>query len=273
MSIRDFSDAEIASYQQHGAAYLPAFADQALVEQLLDVIEDPERSTGRYKNALSQTGKFTEERFLYPEVPGVRDYALNEKIGRNIAKAMNADSTRVLFDHLFHCGANTPVDYYWHQDLSYWPIDGDQVCTIWLVLNDCDVDSGALELVLDSDKGGIYAIRPFGDEDFGEEVKKNYNAESIPKYDQEREKHKFLCHDLKAGDAYLFNAKTMHSSAGNRSQTQERIAYAIRYIGDDVVWHPRPAFDQEALTPQGEPLAVGDKFEGEEFPLIWSNKA
>lgn len=273
MKIRDFSDAEIAQYQKQGASYLPAFADADLVQHLLATINDPTRSEGRYKNALSQSGTFTEERFLYPSVPGVRDYALNQQIGRNIAKAMGTDRTRVLFDHLFHCGANTPVDYYWHQDLSYWPIDGEQVCTIWMVLNDCDVNSGALELVLDSDKGGIYAIRPFGDEDFGEEVKKNYNAESIPKYEAERDRHKFLCHDLKAGDAYLFNAKTMHSSAGNRSETQERIAYAVRYIGDDVVWHPRPAFDAEALTPKGKTLRVGEKFEGEEFPTIWSRNA
>lgn len=269
MKVRDLSPVEVESFQTRGASYLPGFVDAETVSQLRAIALDDERSEGRYKNHLSESGTFTEERFLYTEVPSLKDYVLNKTIGENVAKAMDSASVRVLFDHLFHCGANTPVDYYWHQDLSYWPIDGDQVCTIWLVLNDCTVDSGALELVQDSDKEGIYAIRPFGDEDMGEEAQNNYDAESIPKYEEQRAQHDILCHDLKAGDAYLFNAKVMHSSAGNRSKDMDRIAYAIRYIGDDVTWHPRPAFDQEALTPKGEPLEVGDKFVGEEYPQIW----
>lgn len=271
MKTRDFTPEEIQAYQQHGAAFIPGFANQETVAELLAISLDENRPEGPYKNALTQSGSFFEERFIYPLSEPLKRYALDKQIGKNIAKAMDTNRVRVLFDHLFCCGPNSPVDYYWHQDISYWPIDGDQVCSIWLALTDCDLESSALEIVLDSDKGGIYPIRPFGEEDFGDDVKKNYNAEAIPKYHEHHDQYQILSHDIKAGDAYLFNAKVMHSSAGNRSKDHGRVAYSVRYIGDDVTWCPRPAFDQEALTPKGKTLNVGDKFEGDEYPVIWQH--
>ena len=272
MEVRPFTDEEIESYQTRGAAFIPQLIDADTVRELLALTTDEDRPQGRYKNALSESGSFFEERFLYQGNPGLTGYVLDQRIGENVGKAMGADSVRVLFDHLLCCGPNTPVDYYWHQDLSYWPIDGNQICSIWLTLTDCDVESSALEIVLDSDEGGIYPIRPFGEEDFGEEVKQNYDKGSIPKYDQLRDKYDILSNEMKAGDAYLFNAKVMHSSAGNRSSTQGRVAYSVRYIGDDVTWFPRPAFDQEALTPAGRPLERGEKFVGAEYPEIWRKR-
>ena len=269
MKSRPFTPEEIQAYQRHGAAYIPQLVDAETVAELLKVTTDEQRPLGKYKNALSESGSFFEERFIYQQNPDLNSYVLDRQIGESVGKAMGADSVRVLFDHLLCCGPNTPVPYYWHQDLSYWPIDGEQICSIWLTLTDCSVESSALELVLDSDKEGIYPIRPFGEEDFGEEVTENYDKGTIPQYDQQRDKYSILSNDMKAGDAYLFNAKVMHSSAGNRSESQGRVAYSVRYIGDDVTWFPRPAFDQEALTPAGKPLAPGDKFEGSEYPEIW----
>lgn len=269
MNVRKFTDAEIAQYQQHGAAYIPGLMDAKAVEKLLKIATDEQRPQGKYKNALSESGTFSEERFLYTADDRLNDYVLNEQIGEGVGRAMDTNRVRVLFDHLFCCGPNTPMDYYWHQDISYWPLDGDQICSIWLTLTDCDVESSALQIVLDSDKGKIFPIRPFGEEDFGEEAKKNYDTGTIPEYDKLREQYSILSRNLKAGDAFLFNAKVMHSSAGNRSSTRGRVAYSVRYIGEDVTWCPRPAFDQEALTPKGRPLAVGEKFEGAEYPVIW----
>lgn len=269
MNARKFTDSEINSYQKHGAAYIPNFVDQETVSRLLDVVNDEDRPQGKYKNALSESGKFFEERFMYNGDDRLRDYVLDESIGESVGQAMGTSRVRVLFDHLFCCGPNTPVDYYWHQDISYWPIEGDQVCSIWLTLTDCDVSSSALEIVLDSDKGKIYPIRRFGDEDFGDDVQGNYDTGTIPSYEQHRDQYNILSHDLKAGDAYLFNGKVMHASAGNRSSSHGRVAYSVRYIGEDVTWHPRPAFDQEALTPKGRSLALGEKFEGVEYPVVW----
>ena len=269
MRVRAITPEEIKQYQEHGAVLLRGFVDPETVEELRGACLDPERPQGRYKNVLSPTGKFFEERFLAESSDVLHEYSFNETIGESVAKAMGSPTARFLFDHLFVCGPNTPLEHYWHQDISYWPIEGKQICSIWVTLTDCTVDSSALELVLDSDKGDIHAIRPFGEEDFGEDVKKNYDKGGIPKFHEMRDKYKILSADLKAGDAYFFNARIMHASGGNRSKDVERVAYSVRYIGEDVTWHPRAAFDQEALTPDDVVLKPGEKFRGRLFPQVW----
>jgi ectoine hydroxylase-related dioxygenase (phytanoyl-CoA dioxygenase family) len=273
MHIRAITPEEIENYQTRGAAYLPQFVDPETAELLRLECLRADRPAGRYKNALSETGSFYEERFITGDSPPLQDYAFNAEIGRSVAQAMNSPTARFLFDHLLVCGPNTPVENYWHQDISYWPIEGQQICSIWLTLTDCTVESSALELVLDSDKQGVYSIRPFGEEDMGDEVRKNYDKGSIPKYHLLRDKYDILSHDLKAGDAYIFNARTMHASGGNRSKDLQRVAYSVRYIGEDVTWHPRPAFDQEALTPDDVVLKVGERFRGRMFPEVWPGRA
>lgn len=269
MEIRPITLDEIAHFQKHGAAYLPALIDRAAAETLREACLDSNRPEGRYKNALSASGSFFEERFASEKSDVLRTFSLNASMGESAARAMNAPSARFLFDHLLVCGPNTPVEYYWHQDISYWPIEGRQICSIWVTLTDCTVESSALEIVLESDKDDVHAIRPFGEEDMGEEVRKNYDKGEIPKFHLLRDRYNILSNDLKAGDAYIFNSRVMHASGGNKSKDIQRVAYSIRYIGEDVVWHPRPAFDQEALTPDDVVLAPGDKFRGRMFPVVW----
>lgn len=269
MGIRAITPEEVAQYQQHGAALLPGFVDRDLAERMRGECLRPNRPDGRYKNALSESGAFFEERFIAEHSDLLHQYAFDQAIGQSVAQAMGSPTARFLFDHLLVCGPNTPVEHYWHQDISYWPLEGQQICSIWLTLTDCTVESSALEIVLDTDKTEVYAIRPFGEEDFGEDVSKNYDKGTIPKFHELRDQYKILSGDLKAGDAYIFNARVMHASGGNRSRDIQRVAYSVRYIGEDVTWFPRASFDQEALTPDDVVLSVGEKFHGRQFPQIW----
>ena len=273
MHIRAITPEEIEQYQLHGAAFLSQFLDAETAEMLRQECVNKDRPVGRYKNDLSPTGTFFEERFLHEHSKPLHDYAFDPGIGESVAKAMKSPTVRFLFDHLFVCGPNNPVENYWHQDISYWPIAGDQICSIWVTLTDCKVEASALEIVLDSDKDGIFPIRQFGEEDFGDDVKENYDKGSIPKYHLLRDKYDILSRDLKAGDAYLFNAKVMHASGGNRSKDIERVAYSTRYIGEDVTWFPRPAFDLEALKPDDVELQPGDKLRGRMFGQVWPPQA
>ena len=268
MKVRKITREEIEAYQRDGAVYLPNLLDQDGVKKLLEATDDRERAAGDYRTELAPDSRFFEERFIYDKVPVMKEYVEESGLAELAGLAMGAEKARILFDHLFVCEPNTPVDYYWHQDISYWPIDGDQICSIWLTLTDCNVDSSSLQIVKGSDKEGVYPIRQFGEGDLGDEARQNYNPEAIPEYHKQAEKYDILAPDMKAGDALLFNAKVMHSSAGNRTPNMRRAAYSIRYIGDDVVWYPRPAFHREALTPEGD-LKPGDPFVGKKFPVLW----
>ncbi|PCI52491.1 MAG: hypothetical protein COB36_14950 [Alphaproteobacteria bacterium] len=268
MKIRKITEEEIAVYRKDGAVYLPNLLDQDGIDRLLESADDQQRKRGDYYSELAEGARFTEERFIYDKVPVMKEYVEDSGLAELAGRAMGSEKIRILFDHLFICEPNTPVDHYWHQDISYWPIEGDQVCSIWLPLTDCTVESSALQIVKNSDNEGVYPIRAFGDGDMGEEAESNYNAAAIPEYHKDMDKYDILAQAMEAGDGLLFNGKVMHSSMGNHSKDQRRVAYSIRWIGDDVVWHPRPAFQSEALTPEGN-LKPGDPFVGEKFPVLW----
>ncbi len=270
MQVRPVNSEEIQAYRRDGAVYLPKFLDAASIEPLRRACESEIDQPGQYSNELARQGRFFEARYMFWRQPAMREYIFDTGIAESAGRAMGCEEVRVYFDHLFLCDPNTPLDYYWHQDISYWPIGGDQVCSFWLTLEDCTPQSSALQVVLGSDKGPIYSIRAFGDENFGEDVQAMYDH-SIPKFHEHRDEYRILAPDMKAGDAILFNSRVMHSSAGNRSPDTRRVAYSVRFIGEDVVWQPKPGFDHESVTPESHPKP-GERFSSGKFPVLWRGR-
>jgi ectoine hydroxylase-related dioxygenase (phytanoyl-CoA dioxygenase family) len=91
---------------------------------------------------------------------------------------------------VFSLAANTAKDkYYWHQDQPYWACQGKQVCSVWLALTDCTADSGALEFVLGTDRGAIYAPVAFGAEEVSPPADGDYVDGPIPDYHNDRKTH------------------------------------------------------------------------------------
>jgi ectoine hydroxylase-related dioxygenase (phytanoyl-CoA dioxygenase family) len=219
---------------------------------------------------MSEAGEFFEERMCYRNSLVFKNFLFNSEIAKVVAPLMDSSQVRLFFDHLFICGPNTPTEYYWHQDLPYWPVTGKQICSIWLALTDCDRESSALELVPGSHTGPLYGVREFGDEDYGQ-LGENTGADRIPEFHKYRKARKVISRDVKAGDAFIFTATTFHGSGGNRSPDKRRIAYSTRWIGDDVRWHPRP-FRDEALMELEADLKEGDPLHYSHFPLLWKHK-
>jgi ectoine hydroxylase-related dioxygenase (phytanoyl-CoA dioxygenase family) len=246
MQVRELTTDEVARYQADGVAFLRRLTDGQTVQLLLDEADRRKSHPGPFSSNLSKSGDFFEERMSYRESQLFRDFALSSGLAKAVAPAMATSEVRLFFDHLFMCGPNTPTEYYWHQDLPYWPVEGDQICSVWLALTDCDRESSALELIPDTHKGPLYGVREFGDaEDYGGATERS-GGDKIPEYHLNRETHKVISRDVKAGDAFIFHAKTMHGSGGNRSKDRRRVAYSTRWIGDDVrdcslfplVWQP-----------------------------------
>jgi ectoine hydroxylase-related dioxygenase (phytanoyl-CoA dioxygenase family) len=142
-----------------------------------------------------------------------------------------------------------------------------QLCSFWLALTDCTVDSGALEFVLGTDKGRLYEPVPFGE---GMDVAPPPPDALPPKYEEQRERWKIVSWDILAGDAMLFNGRIMHSSRGNHSKTQRRVAYSTRWVGDDMVFRHRPGIFQDPVTLPPEGVAWGEPLSrSPKYPLLW----
>ena len=49
--------------------------------------------------------------------------------------------------HLFAKLAGDPKRVIWHQDASYWPLTPSPVVSVWLAIDDTDVDNSAMHVI------------------------------------------------------------------------------------------------------------------------------
>lgn len=268
-AIRPLTLAEIETFRRDGVVHVPRLIDPEHSIELLAAADAWAAKPTQYAEQMAASGSFLEGREIWPHHEPFKRMVFDSALAEQAARAMGSQEVRFYFDHLFMLAADTAKDkYYWHQDLPYWACDGQQICSFWLSLTDCSVDSGALEFVLDTDKGHVYLPEPFGAEDASGYTASNEEIIPVPEYHNQRDKYRIINFDVKAGDAILFNAQIMHSSRGNHSKTQRRVAYSTRWIGDDMVFCPRRGY-QDPVTVPKVALEPGASLAIEQFPKLW----
>jgi len=109
----------------------------------------------------------------------------------------------------------------WHQDATYWGLDGSDIVTAWVALADAPVEAGAMKFWPGSHKREQIDHRDTFHEDNllsrGQEI-----AVDVP---EEEGVHV----PLKAGEMSLHHVLLVHGSEPNRSGDR-RIGFALRYI-------------------------------------------
>jgi ectoine hydroxylase-related dioxygenase (phytanoyl-CoA dioxygenase family) len=275
---RNLSPEEIASYRDAGVAHVQGAISPEWTQRMYDKISAQMTGLGAFSGDTSPgsaTGRFVHDRYMWPSDPDFRAYAFESGVAKLCAQAMESRAARLYFDQIFVKEPETHERFFWHQDLPYWPMGGTQICSAWVTMTDVDAEASALEFVLGSDKlGKLYRpVMPEGLErdESVQFINSDIDQPEIPDFDADRPKYNIVSFDMKAGDALIFNTRIVHSSRGNASKTQRRLALSTRWLGDDAAWKPRPGADpivaQEHVSIQPGELCSGDP---ERFPLVYS---
>ncbi len=121
--------------------------------------------------------------------------------------------------------ARTPDYVSWHQDVTYWGLDPDDVVTAWVALSDAPVESGAMEFIPGTHRmGQLPHADTFHEHNLlsrGQEIAVEVDAGKAVKV------------PLKAGEMSLHHVKLAHYSGPNTTGDR-RIGLAIRYIPPHV---------------------------------------
>lgn len=112
----------------------------------------------------------------------------------------------------------------WHQDCSYWPLTPTKAITVWLAIDDADLENGCMEVFAESHRYGLI--------DF-----ETSHADSGNVLDQTvREPEQYgrqLATPLMAGQISIHSDLLLHGSAPNVSQ-RRRCGLTLRYCPADV---------------------------------------
>lgn len=154
---------------------------------------------------------------------GVFDILTNSKIIDHVADLLGDDV--IGWGSHFFC--KMPGDgkaVAWHQDASYWPLSPSKAVTVWLAIDDADLENGCMKFIAGSQHSGHLTYREASAEDhsvLGQTVENPEQYGTI------------VIDDLKAGQASIHNDLLLHGSDANNS-SRRRCGLTLRYAAAEV---------------------------------------
>lgn len=244
------SDADVEKFHEEGAIvlrggfapwveYLRAGAEKNLVE--------PGPLCDEHAAAQGTGGRFHDDQFLWRRHVPFEEFVLHSGAGSIAAAAMKSDSAHIFYDQLFVKEPGTAAPTPWHNDTSYWHTQGDQICSIWVALDEVPRERG-LSYVKGSHRWGlVHRITNFSGGDHSDKnTYSDVDGEQLPPVPDvdagvASGEYELLSWDMQPGDALLFYSAMMHGAPGNPPNSpHRRRGYATRWCGDDVTFDDRP---------------------------------
>ena len=264
------SEQLIADYQRDGAVCIRSVIDEHWLSVLADGIANNLRRPGPQgreytKDRGDAPGFFFGDAAVWQFIPQYQDFLFNSPVAEIAALLTGASKINLYFDGIFVRGPNTPSRTPWHQDVPYWPIEGDQMCTVWIPLDPVPRE-GSVEYVKGSHRWGkVFRPKSFFEakEDYASNVE---DQVPMPDFEQLRETYDLLGWEMRPGDVQCFHGHVIHGAAGNNT-TGERRTFQARLSGDDMTYIERDA-DMHPVFPQCG-LKPGDPIGGPMFPELW----
>jgi ectoine hydroxylase-related dioxygenase (phytanoyl-CoA dioxygenase family) len=182
------------------------------------------------------------------------------------ATLMQANVIRYYYDQLFIKTPSTIAPTPWHNDLPFWPFQGNDLISIWIALTPVSKETSGVQYIAGSHRWGTMyrAVTPDFDPRFIDDkmpVCPNYGDAPGELADQLRS------WTMNPGDVLCHHPLTVHGAAGNQSSTQTRIGLSIRFLGQDVRWDPRP----HTMTLRHDPGVPPGAFPADDIalPIVW----
>lgn len=110
----------------------------------------------------------------------------------------------------------------WHQDCSYWPLTPTKSLTVWLAIDDADLENGCMEVFAGSHR---YGLIEFEQSDAGNVL--DQTVRNPEQYGRLR------ATPLKAGQMSIHSDQLLHGSRPNTSD-RRRCGLTLRYCPADV---------------------------------------
>ena len=235
----------------------------AAVARGMDISQAAPRSGHAYTIAKpGEPGYFFYDTFMYQRIEEF-DRFFRESPAADLAmRIMRSESVLFYFDFMLVKEPGTSAKTPWHYDEAYWPIRGDQMCNLWMVVEPAPVET-TLRFVRGSHRWTTnYRLMSFDPEvDYPDPPE----DPPVPDWDTEPGGHEIVYAPLEPGDCVIFHNRTHHSAPGNSLQALRRRALATHWIGDDVRFNNKP---HSLDPPHRAGLTHGGRMECKLFPRV-----
>ncbi len=262
------SEAVIDQFERDGAVCLRGVFDQDWLDKLAVGVEKNFADPGPDHTVYTPEGKpggFYDDYCNWRRIDEYQDFVLHSNAAEIAAKLTRSKSARIYHEHVLVKEPGTQEITPWHHDLPYYGVEGNQLCSIWLPLDNVP-QSACPEFVAGSHASGkLYYPRLFVSHQNYAENKQGF--ETLPDIESQRDELDILSWDLKLGDCIVFHMCTIHGAPTTAGLKTRRRGFSTRWIGDDArfavrPWKTSPPYPEVHLQP-------GDTMEHDTFPKIW----
>jgi len=194
----------------------------------------------------------------------IRSAALDSSLPSICAKLLDTSYLNFWEDTTFVKAPNTPQRTSFHQDYTYFQIEGDKCCIVWIALDPVSAINGGMEYVRGSHLWNkTYAPNVL----FAQSPNPMSPYEKMPDIEAHRDDFDIISFNVQPGDVIIHHVMTLHGSGGNRTKDQFRRAISFRYCGDDIRYFDKPG---AAVQPFIEKkLMDGNRLFSKDYPLVW----
>jgi ectoine hydroxylase-related dioxygenase (phytanoyl-CoA dioxygenase family) len=221
------------------------------------VLADPGAGGGRFASGVDH----------WRELPEFAAFALDSPLPALVASLLGARTVRLYEDSVLVKEPGTRERTAWHQDLGYFHVEGEQLCTTWCPLDRVTAASGAVRYVRGSHRWG----RTFRPNLFVSPMEiPGTGGETVPDIDAlaAAGEVELLCFDTEPGDVVVHHARTLHAAGANTTTDRRRRAISVRYCGDDARTLRRPG---APLKPHQHDLPDGRTLADDDHPVAWGD--
>lgn len=249
--VRQATDDEAVFFDEHGWVRLAGLVDPGTVAELRERAAGQLEARERTRKTLVDQA-FGQSRDIAAEDEMFGALTMSPAMGRNAVRLLRGvRGVRVQVTNLLvkEPGEHGATEF--HQDFPWMPMDRSAMLTVWLALVDVPADMGSLRFFEGSHRHGLLG-RSFtraGDDQLSQHPWLKELALSPPL-------------DLRAGDATVHHALTVHGAPANHRDSP-RLSFTVTYFDADALYTGLPYQQTDGLG-----LDVNRPFEHERFPCL-----
>jgi ectoine hydroxylase-related dioxygenase (phytanoyl-CoA dioxygenase family) len=214
-------------------------------------------------DAGTRRGHFYSGQDHWKTMPAFRALATRSPLVEISARLLKAGRLNLYEDSILVKEPGTLEKTVFHQDISYFHVEGHQICTTWLPLDPVTVETGGLKFI----RGSHLWKAKYRPNFFITELQiPDTEGETVPDFHKDKRNQEIVSFSTEPGDMTVHHARTIHGADGNASTAIRRRAISIRYCGDDARYHLRKGVPRK---PHHELIAEGDMLDHADCPVVW----
>lgn len=260
----DPGEAAIEAMARDGVVLLRRAFDASWVARLEDGIEQSIAARGPESYTVARAGEpgfFFTDNFMWKRLPEFHAFVFASPAADLAMRLLRSTTLTFYFDFLLIKEPGTTSATPWHQDHSYWPVNGRQICNIWTAMDVIPRETG-LRFVKGSHRfDTLYRAVSFDPET--RHPREMLDRPPPPDFDAPG--YEILSWDMEPGDSLIWFSRMLHSAPGNLTPRRRR-ALSTSWFGDDVTYNDIPP--GTGPSSRGEGLVQGGPMACATFPRV-----